>query len=99
MSSLSKVGKKTIANENDEYTELNIKSRSLLYKVITSKAIVDNRSTTNHLRYQLGVLDTYIYECGIDILKFNQYVQGLELFLKARGEKAKDLNLKILHRI
>ena len=64
MSSLSEVGKKTIANENDEYTEANIKSGPLLYKVITSKAIVDNRSTTNHIRYQLGALDTYIYECG-----------------------------------
>ena len=77
MSSLSEVGKKTIANENDEYTEANIKSGPLLYKVITSKEIVDNRSTTNHLRYQLGALDTYIYECGNDILKFNQYVKGL----------------------
>ena len=64
LSILSKVGKKTIANENDEYTEAKIKSGPLLYKVITSKAIVDNRSTTNHLRYQLGALDTYIYECG-----------------------------------
>ena len=78
-----------IANENDEYTEANIKSEPLLCKVITSKAIVDNRSTTNYLRYQLGALDTYIYECGNDILKFNQYVQGLELSLKARGEKLK----------
>ena len=95
MSSLSEVGKKTIANENDEYTEANIKSGPLLYKVITSKAIVDNRSTTNHLRYQLGALDTYIFECGNDILKFNQYVQGLELSLKAREEKAEDLNLNL----
>ena len=43
--------------------------------------------------YQLGALDTHIYECGNDILKCNQYVHGLELFLKAKGEKAEGLNL------
>ena len=95
MSSLSEVGKKTIANENNEYTESNIKSRPLLYKVITSKVIMDNRYTTNHLRYQIGALDTYIYESGNDILKFNQYVQGLELSFKTREEKAEDLNLNL----
>ena len=56
---------------------------------------MDNRSTTNYLRYQFGALDTYIYECGNDILKLNQYVQELELSLKARGEKAEYLNLNL----
>ena len=50
MSSLSETRKKIIANENEKYTTRNIKSRPLLYKISTSKAIIDNRSTANHLR-------------------------------------------------
>ena len=95
MSSLREVGKKTISNKNDEYTISNIKSGPLLYNVITSKVIVDNYCTTNHLRYQLGALDMYIYKYGSDILKSNQYVQRPELSLKAKGEKSDDLNFNL----
>ena len=67
----------------------------MLFKLITSKAIVDNRSTTNHLRKQINSLDTYIYECGNHIINFNSYAQGLELALKARGHNVEDLNLDL----
>ena len=94
MNTLDKIRKKRIVNECEKYTTRNIISGHMLFKLITSKTIVDNRSTTNHLREQLSSLDTYMYECGNDIIKFNIHAQNLELTLKARGQEVRDL---ILH--
>ena len=95
MNSIDEIGKKIIVNECEKYTTINVKSGPILFKLITSKAIVDNRSTTNHLREQLNSLDTHIYECGNYTINFNFYVQGLELALKARGHNVEDLNLNL----
>ena len=77
--------------ECKKYTTRNIRLGPMLFKLITSKVIVDNRSTTNYLRKQLSSLDTYMYECGNDIIKFNTHAQNLELALKARGQEVKDI--------
>ena len=60
MNSINVVGKKSIVNEYEKYTTINIKSGPILFKLIKSKEIVDNRSTTNRLREQLNSLDTHI---------------------------------------
>ena len=82
-------------NECEKYTTINVNSGSILFKLITSKAIVDKRSTTNHLRKKINSLDTHIYEWGNHIINFNSYAQGLELALKARGHNVEDLNLDL----
>ena len=95
MNSIDEVGKKRTVNECEKYTILNVKSGPIHFKLITSKVIVDNRSTTHHLREQLSSLYTHIYEYRNHIITFNSYVQGLELALKARGHKIEDLNLNL----
>ena len=81
-------------DECEKYTTRNNRSGPILFKLIPSKVIVDNQSTTNHLREQLNSLYIYMYECGNDIIKFNTHAQNLELALKVRGHEVQDL---ILH--
>ena len=83
MNSIDEVGKKRTVIECEKDATMNVKLGPMFFKLITSKAIVDNRSTTNHLRFKS--LDTHIYERGNHIINFNSYVQGIKLALKVRG--------------
>ena len=94
MVSLSEQGRNKVANLQEKYTVLGIKSGLLLYKIVTQKAVVDNRATVTHLRQSLMNLDTYITSCGSNIELFNRCVQSLQRSLHARGQRYDNL---ILH--
>ena len=77
MASLSEEGRKKVTNLQGKYTVLGIKSGPLLYKIVTQKVVVDNRSTITHLCQSLMNLDTYMTSCGTNIEVSNRYVQSL----------------------
>ena len=65
---------------------LGIKSVLLLYKIVTQKAVVDNRATVTHLNQSLMSLDIYTNSCGSNIELFNRCIQSLQRALHARGQ-------------
>jgi hypothetical protein len=59
--------------------------------VIIRESHLDTNATTQSIRTKLSNLDIYINTINSDITKFNGYVKGLILSLKARGQRTEDL--------
>lgn len=96
LKSLSKEARVQVQLWESEYITMNddgtiVPSGNLLLKVVIRESHLDTNATTASIRNKLSNLDTYINTIGNDVLKFNSYVKGLLLSLKARGEKTEDL--------
>ena len=66
-------------------------------KILLSKAQVDTRATTNHIRNSLRSLDTYMVNVAKhNIVAFNDYVKEQILDLQAHGETTSDILVNVL---
>lgn len=93
--SITDEGKAKLANEAASYTINGITSGPLFFKLMVSKAIVDNNSTTSHLKEQLASLDVYMQSVNSNIKEFNIYVKNCKTALLARGERVDDLLISL----
>ena len=90
--SLTEEGKAKIVPWQADYKVTGGKTSALgLLKVIIREARVDSNATTRRIREQLSCLDTQFQAQGYDVTKFNTYVQGLLIDLRARGKDTTDL--------
>jgi hypothetical protein len=89
LNSLSIEGKKTIASEPEKYhtdSTLAIPSGPMLFKLIMSKALVDNKSTTSMYRSNLQHLEVHMGMLNSNIVDFNRYVTDNRNQLRNRNE-------------
>ena len=89
LNSLSVDGRKTIASEPSKYhtdDTLATQSGPMLFKLIMSKALVDNKSTTSMYRGNLQNLEIHMGVLNSNIVEFNQYVTDNRKQLANRNE-------------
>jgi len=94
-SSLTEDARLKIVAETDVYTRNGAEAGPILFKLLTQKAVVDTRSTTNYFRENLSSLDTYMASINSNIVEFNNYVKLNRDGLLARGEGCDDLMINL----
>ena len=67
----------------------------LLFKLIMSECTIDTPATIMRLRGNIFHLDSYMTQAQGDIEKFNKYVKGTLMALKARGQQVNNTDLMI----
>jgi hypothetical protein len=93
--SLTEDARLKIVAETEVYTRHSAEAGPILFKLLTQKAVVDTRSTTNYFRENLSSLDTYMASINSDIVEFNNYVKLNRDGLLARGEGCDDLMVNL----
>ena len=63
---------------------------TMLFKLIMSECTIDTPSIILRLRWDMFELDGYMVQMQGDIEKFNKYVKGKILALKAQGHTMND---------
>ena len=93
--SLTNEGHIKIMQEADSYRSKGIAIGALYFKLLTSKAVVDTRSTASYLRENLTSLESCVASVNSNVDSFKLYVKENRQGLKVRGERMDNIMMNL----